>query len=129
MYLLDTSAILAHVLKEPGAERVDEILFYESAYVAAPTWLELRVKLKDEEVAIEVMELLESGLITTVDINAQIARRAFDLKSAATQRLPAMDSLIAASAAANRWILVHRDRHFLFRKPVFQAHQQDRSER
>ena len=69
--------------------------------------------MKDEQVAIEVMELLESGLITTVDINAQIAGRAFDLKSAATQRLPAMDSLIAASAAANQWILVHRDRHFL----------------
>jgi predicted nucleic acid-binding protein len=113
MYLLDTSAILAHILKEPGAELVDRIIMTESVFAAAPTWLELRVRLKEEDAAVEVLELLESGIIATVDVSATIARTAFELKSAATQRLPAMDSLIASCAAANHWILVHRDRHFL----------------
>ncbi len=92
---------------------MDEILVHESVYVAAPTWLELRVKLQGEEAALAVLELLESGLMATVDISASIARRAFDLKVAATQRLPAINSLIAASASANQFILVHRDQHFL----------------
>lgn len=113
MYLLDTSAILAHILRETGADRVDALMVEGRVYVATPSWLELRVRLRHEAAAQELIALLESGILVSVEISAETARLAYQLKSAASKRLPAIDALIAAAAAENGWTLVHRDQHFL----------------
>lgn len=113
MYLLDTSAILAFVLQERGGERVGSLLEEERVYIAAPSWLELRVRLEREEAGAELLQLLESGILTSVDITAEVARRGFGLKSAATERVPVVDALIAGAAAVHEYTLVHRDDHFL----------------
>lgn len=113
MYLLDTSAVLAHCLSEPGCEEVEFMMTSRKAYVAAVTWLELRVRIQDSPSAIALIRIYERAVAGTVEIDAKIAGEAYGIKCAAGERLPAMDSLIAAAAKSRGFTLVHRDRHFL----------------
>jgi predicted nucleic acid-binding protein len=48
-----------------------------------------------------------------VVVTDQICQRALELRLASAKRLPAVDSLIAATASVHGAILVHRDPHFL----------------
>ncbi len=111
MYLLDTSALLAHCFGEPGAGEVDEILASKSGYVAAVTWFELRVKLQGSSDAPAVLQIYAEAVAGTVDINREVAERAFELRKAAGGRIPTADSLIAGAAISRGYRLVHRDAH------------------
>ncbi len=113
MYLLDTSAILTHCLSESGFEEVEFMLTSRKAYVASVTWLELRVRIQHSPSAIDLIRIYECAVAGTIDIDAKIAGDAYEIKCAAGERLPAMDSLIAAAAMSREFTLVHRDRHFL----------------
>lgn len=111
MYLLDTSALLAHCFSEPGAEEVDRILAAKLGYVAAVTWFELRVKFQGSADAAAVLQLYAEALAGTVDITAEIAENAFRLRQASLSRIPTADSLIAGAALSRGYQLVHRDDH------------------
>jgi predicted nucleic acid-binding protein len=112
VYLLDTSALLAHCLNEPGAGRVKVVILEGNAYVAAVSWLELSVRLKQLNTLSGIVEMYRATLAGTIPISSEIALLAVRIKAAAGERLPAMDALIAAAAAANGFVLIHRDQHF-----------------
>ncbi len=111
MYLLDTSALLTHCFSEAGADEVDAILASKTAYVAAVTWFELRVKLQGTTHASVLLQLYADTLAGTVDITPEVAEAAFRLRQTVGVRIPAVDSLIAGAAIARGFHLVHRDSH------------------
>jgi predicted nucleic acid-binding protein len=116
LFVLDTSAILAHWLKEPGHQRVTRILASESARISAPTRLELLVRLcalgappAEAEAAFERYRLIV-GPVLPIDDDA--VTKAWELRRASPSRLPAIDALIAGCAASHGATLIHRDPHF-----------------
>ena len=111
MYLLDTSALLAHFLGEPGAVEVARLIEEGNAWVAAVSWLELRIRLQDLPGGAEVLTIYQEELAGSVDITSQVAAAAFEVRRQTTPRLPMMDALIAGAARARDFELVHRDQH------------------
>ncbi|MBY0502464.1 MAG: PIN domain-containing protein [Bryobacteraceae bacterium] len=111
MYLLDTSAILAHCYADPGSDLVERILAERQGHVAAVTWFELRMKLRDEEGGPELMMAYAESIAGTVDITREVADAAFALRHEAGVRIPAADCLIAAAARIRGFELVHRNAH------------------
>jgi hypothetical protein len=117
-HLLDTSAILAHYLDEPGADEVENLLAQGPSTVAlaAPSWVELDTRLR--ELVSEVVERenvflqYTVSLTTLLPVNAESSLAAIRLRNAAPGRLPLADALIAGVADAAGLILVHRDPHF-----------------
>ena len=116
-HVLDTSAILAHYLNEPGADDVNAILAQgpEVAGISLIGLVELRSRLA--EVAANPQEAerafkLYTGMLTTVlPFSRETADAAMSLRAATRPRLPLVDALIAASAKQHSAILVHRDPH------------------
>jgi predicted nucleic acid-binding protein len=116
-YLLDTSALLAHHREENGWERVQAIFEQEGAriFLASVSLTEFGRRLRelgagDDDISrsIEGYEFLCEEIVA---IDRAIAMRAFEVGRLTPQRLPLVDSLIAACADARRAILVHRDHH------------------
>ena len=60
----------------------------------------------------EVMTGYKELFADIVAADEAVANRAIDIRQAAIGRIPAMDSLIAATAAHHNAVLVHRDPHF-----------------
>jgi predicted nucleic acid-binding protein len=117
-HLLDTSALLAHYLAEPGAERV-QALFENDAVVAGVSILslyefELRLHQLGVEVATRLAELsrYRALLNEVVDVDEAVRSEAIRLRTSAAAHVAAMDVLIAATAALKDATLVHRDPHF-----------------
>ena len=111
MYLIDTSAILAHCLDEEGWDQVDFLLFERETYVAAITWFELRVGLKNTPDTNEIVRGYEKLVTGTIDLTHEIAVAAFELRQVSGIRIPTVDAVIAASAKVLGYELVHRDPH------------------
>ena len=117
-HLLDTSALLAHYLDEPGADQVENLLAQGPAVaaLAAPSWVELDTRLRelvtDTKVRESVFEQYTCGLTTLVPVDSAACLAAIRLRAAAPARLPLADALIAGTADAAGLILVHRDPHF-----------------
>ncbi len=118
LYLLDTSALLVHFRNEAGAARVQSILEDGGAEVliASPSVAELARRvagLGAETTEARAVALEYAGLVSQViAIDTALAIRAFELGSAAAQRLPLVDALIASAASLHEATLVHRDPHF-----------------
>ena len=116
-HVLDTSAILAHYLREPGASDVNAILARgpEAAGLSLISIVELRGRLSDLAVDAEeagrVLKLYTETLTTILPFTRETAEAAMELRAATRPRLPLVDSLIAASAKRHAAILVHRDPH------------------
>jgi predicted nucleic acid-binding protein len=118
-HLLDTSAILAHHLAEPGADRIQRLFDDQSNSIgiSVVTLLELECRLHDlglnpldRRAEVAKYKLLFDEI---VPITESICATAVELKLAATARLPSIDAFIAAAAKSRSAILVHRDPHFL----------------
>jgi len=109
--LLDTSAIVAHWFAEPGHETVAEAIATREAWVAAPTWFELRIRLANEAGLDETLALYRGVLAGTVEIGADAAEAGVMLRGASGRRIPAVDALIAGAAKVRGFRLIHRDRH------------------
>lgn len=115
-YLFDTSALLVDYFHEPGWPAVKELLRGGEVRLSAPTVLELLVRTttagvpreQAEEDLARYLELLGAPVV----VDQEVARRAWELRAAAQARLPTVDALIAACAAAQGATLVHRDPHF-----------------
>lgn len=117
-HLLDTSALLAHYLAEPGAARV-QALFADAAVVIGVSILslyefELRLHQLDMDAATRALELnrYRSLVNEVVTVEEAVRREAIHLRTSATAHVAAMDVLIAATASLNGATLVHRDPHF-----------------
>lgn len=116
-YLLDTSALMAHVLSEPGWETVDG-LFKEKPHavaISAITWLEFNILVRalapNAAEAAEVVTLYQQLLAEAIPVTREIAEVALALRLLTSKRLPNADALIAATAKSEGATLVHRDPH------------------
>ncbi len=115
-HLLDSSAWLAHLFGEPGVEQVNQ-LFDDprlTVFVSALSLPEIYGRLSAlgqssqwEQVWITYAALFDKVL----PADQAVGEEAIRLRAATSQRLPAIDALIAATAAAHRLTLVHRDPH------------------
>ena len=117
-HLLDTSALLAHYLAEPGAARV-QALFEDNAVVAGASILslyefELRLHQLGMDAANRTTELnrYRALLNEVVVVDEAVRSEAIHLRNSATAHVAAMDILIAATASLKDATLVHRDPHF-----------------
>ena len=116
-HLLDTSAVLAHFLDEPGADVVSRILTggKKKALLCAPSWAELERRLgelvPDESEAKRVWTLYTQELCGFLPLDEDSVRAAISLRRSADGRLPLIDALIAGCASAQGMELVHRDSH------------------
>lgn len=117
-HLLDTSAWLAHILEETGMARVSSLLKDPTCKVAvsAPSIFELHGRLKSLgkiDRWNEIMTNYQKILQPFPGITETVALRAITLRQASPARIPAIDSLIAATASIHQATLVHCDTHFL----------------
>jgi len=116
-HVLDTSAILAHYLREPGADDVNTILAQgpAAAGISLIALVELRSRLAEvaanPQEAERAFKLYTETLTTVLPFSRETADAAMDLRSATRPRLPLVDALIAASAKQHGAVLVHRDPH------------------
>ena len=115
-YLLDTSALLIDYFREPGWQRVQDVLQKGEVLVAAPTLREFRFVAAAAGVPVERLEADLAVYLRVmpppVAVGADVARRAWSLRVEAAARVPTVDCLIAACAATADATLVHRDPHF-----------------
>lgn len=118
IYLLDTSALLAHYRDEAGAPEV-QALFEDkdaSISIASITITEFSRRMNALGAAPEdVLAALDhySRMFTAVvPVDERIARQAFLLGLEAESHIPLADALIAATAQSLAAVLVHRDPHF-----------------
>jgi predicted nucleic acid-binding protein len=117
-HLLDTSAWLAHLLRESGHEQVSSLLLEADnrVGVSALSLVEVHARmrhLKIEERFVEIVEEYRELFAQFLPVDDKGALRATTLRQESATRVPAIDSLIAATAAHHGAILVHRDPHFL----------------
>lgn len=117
LYLLDTSALLAHFRQEDGWESVQSLFESENAQllIASPTLTELgRRLLSLGATTAEVAETVSAYQIlfhTVIAIDETVALAALAIGQSAVRRLPLIDALIAGAAQVQSAILVHRDEH------------------
>jgi predicted nucleic acid-binding protein len=117
-YLLDSSALFAHLFDEPGADDV-RALFHDpraEASLCILTALELFAAINSrgggdrfDEIWRQYRRIVDS--VRPVD--EPVTMKAVELRRAAHGRLPNGDALIAAAAVLAGATLVHRDVHFL----------------
>jgi predicted nucleic acid-binding protein len=113
-YLLDTSAIMALMEDELGADRVEQVLRQSDVIIPFPVLLETYyVSLQEQSEAVaderyallrhlsvkEIWSVDEPTLLTAARLKAQF-------------RVPFADALIAAFARQNGAILIHKDPEF-----------------
>ena len=115
--LLDTSALCAHFLDEPGADEVDALLAARTTSVCVLTWFEMRFVLKRMGVssrdALGAERIYRAVVPQTWVVDETVVEAAILLRESAGDRLPMADALIAGCAVVHDGILVHRDRHFM----------------
>ena len=115
-HLFDSSAFMALFFGEPGRARVEELLLERgvsaglSVVTAVESWGRLRAEGREDAFASEWDDYSE--LFALVDVTARISPRAVELRCATAARLPAVDALIAATAAVHDAVLVHCNPHF-----------------
>ena len=117
IYLLDTSALLAHHRQEQGWEQVQAIFTEDGAEVviASVTLTEFARRMRElgaSETEIRAIladyQMLFSAV---VPVDGAVAWAAFELGCRTPERLPLLDALIAAAARLRGACLVHRDEH------------------
>ncbi len=81
------------------------------AWIAAISWLELRIQLERHEHRDAALAIYEATLAGTFDITREVADAAYEIRRATKSRIPVVDSLIAGAARVHGMELVHRDKH------------------
>lgn len=116
MYLLGSSAWLAHLFGEAGMNQVTS-LFGEvevSVNICTLSLPEVFIRLKalgQEERWSLIWETYQALFTEIIAVDSRVAQAAIQLRSTTPQRLPTIDSLIAATAMVHGLTLVHRDPH------------------
>jgi uncharacterized protein len=117
-YVLDTSALLAYIENEDGADEIDSLLrqalqnqlllfmsVMSSVEIFYISWQE-----QGMVVAVERLKLLNNLPITQVALDNQLVQLIGEIK--ATKRMSLADSCIAGLAKFKQAILVHKDPEF-----------------
>ena len=117
IYLLDTSALLAHHRQESGWEQVQAIFTEDGAEVviASVTLTEFARRMRElgaseteiRTILADYQMLFSAG----APVDGAVAWAAFELGCRTPERLPLVDALIAAAARLRGACLVHRDEH------------------
>ncbi|RIK35210.1 MAG: hypothetical protein DCC55_31035 [Chloroflexi bacterium] len=116
-YVLDTSALLAHYRQEPGWEEAQALFETDDAElsIASVSLTEFGRRLRElgaNEAEVETTLANYQLLFTEViSVDTAVAKAAFVIGCHTPQRLPLVDTLIAACAQARSAVLVHRDEH------------------
>ena len=124
-FLLDTSALFAHCLEEPGCDTVESILEQPpgNARISVMTWLEFQIRLEeihpDARARHEILACYAKLLDDPEPVTKEVAGAAFDLRRQAGRRIPNADAIIAATAKLQGATLVHRDPHLSAIPPKF----------
>lgn len=114
-HLLDSSGFFAFFFDEPGRKRVEELFCDGEVGVSVLTSIELWARLKGAGSEGEFEKEWEDHLPLfdrVVGVDFAHCLKAIELRRAATDRVPTIDSVIAAAAAQHNAVLVHRDPHF-----------------
>jgi predicted nucleic acid-binding protein len=116
MYLLDSSAWLVHMFDEPGVDQINQMFDESSAQISISVLSipEIAAKLKSlgqDARWPEVWQNYKLLFNKVVPVDLEIAQKAVDLRSTASQRLPTVDALIVATALVHKLTVVHRDVH------------------
>lgn len=115
-HLLDSSAWLAHLFGEPGVDQVNQIFddtnvtVCVSALSLPEVYARLRALGRSDQWE-QVWTTYAALFDKVLPADQTAAKEAIRLRAATSQRLPAIDALIAGTAAAHRLTLVHRDPH------------------
>lgn len=116
-HMFDTSALLCLYFQEPGSETLAE-LFADpanetgiSALSIMEFWAVLKRRGHEERLEQDWLSLrpIFSEIVPATE---SIVLNAVALRRAASDRLPSMDAIIAATAQAHGATLVHCDAHF-----------------
>ncbi|RME96040.1 MAG: PIN domain-containing protein [Verrucomicrobia bacterium] len=116
-HLLDSSALLALVLDEPGAAMVAGLCQRPDCSLAvsvlskAELWSRLK-SLGCEEAFEREWSLFEPMIEAVLPVDEAVVDESLLLRRSCPSRLPMVDSLIAGTARVHNLVLVHRDRHF-----------------
>lgn len=116
MYLLDSSAWLAHLFGEPGVEHVN-LLFddpYAEISISILSLPEIYARLRSlgkQEQWRTIWETYSILFTRVISASEAVAHQAIVLRAASQERLPTIDGLIAATAIVHQLTLVHRDQH------------------
>lgn len=117
IYLLDTSALLAHHRQEAGWEQVQAIFTDDNAeiVIASVTLTEFARRMRELGMTeTEIRTTLADYQMLFAEVapaDARVAWAAFELGCRTPKRLPLVDALIAAVAQLRGACLVHRDEH------------------
>jgi predicted nucleic acid-binding protein len=116
--LLDTSALLMHFMKEPGADKVQALIDDEGneIHVSAVSIAEMACRMSiigcDTAEARATSLAYASLADRVIVVDVAVATRAFEISSTSSERIPLVDALTAACASVGNATLVHRDAHF-----------------
>ena len=115
-HLLDSSAWLAHLFGEPGVEQVNSLfddprITVHLSVLSIPEVYARLNALGQPEHWEEVWTTYSALFSKVLPVDEAVAHQAVRLRAATPQRLPTIDSLIAATAAIHQLTLVHRDPH------------------
>lgn len=117
IYLLDTSALLAHHRQEAGWEQVQALFTDAQAelIIASVTLAEFARRMRELGMTeTEIRTLLSDYQMLFSEVapaDARVAWAAFELGCRTPKHLPLVDALIAAVAQVRGACLVHRDEH------------------
>jgi predicted nucleic acid-binding protein len=117
-YLLDSSALFAHLFDEAGAEDVRALFHDAQAEVSLSilTAIELFAALNSRGGGDRFDEIWQQyrRIVDSVrPVDEPVVMKAVELRRAVHGRLPNGDAIIAATAVVIGATLVHRDAHFL----------------
>ncbi len=117
-YILDSSAWLIHIFKEPGADQITRLFKDEDNRVAvsALSLVEVYTRLKSVKREKEFAKLTEfySYLFHSfIPATEAVVMQAVEIRRATTSRVPSIDAIIAATTSLEGAVLLHRDAHFL----------------
>ncbi len=117
LYLLDTSALLAHHRKEPGWSQVQAIFDDPEAdvFIASISLAELARRLgklgADEAERRGIVSAYALLMTDVVSVDREVAMEVFEISCRTPKPLPLMDALIASAARVRGACLVHRNEH------------------
>lgn len=127
-FVLDTSALLAYIEDEDGADYMEEVLIKAerneiSVYIAFVSLTEvmyITLQEKDESTAQARVELIKSLACSIEESGESLNLAAARLK--ARNRISLADAYIAALCQERKAILVHKDPEFEKLSPAIQQH-------
>ena len=115
-HLLDTSALLAFLLNEPEADRVESFIFDQPGETAVSfaSWVEIQGRLKALGLSSEQIEAQMADArrlpLATLWPDERTLQAMLQIKTAGY--FPFANTLIAATAQAHKLALIHKDPHF-----------------